>query len=115
MEIPGRRARCAFLGQMTIGVLKILALAGSKKWAPNFHMPIWLENGPLRVSFCLGPRRCGPHGPIFTPLARTFFARQLVQEENRGHLYHFGNLGVLSSVFIRDLDGITVLLRCAVA
>ena len=71
-------------------------------------MPIWLENGPLRASFCLGPRRCGSHGPIFTPLARTFFARQLVQEENRGHLYHFGNLGVLSSVFIRDLDGITV-------
>ena len=24
-----------------------------------------------------------------------------------GHLYHFGNLGVLSSVFIRDLHGIT--------
>ena len=24
-----------------------------------------------------------------------------------GHLYYFGNLGVLSSVFIRDLHGIT--------
>ena len=71
-------------------------------------MPIWFENGPLLAPFYLGPRRCGPYGPIVTPLARTFFARQLVQEENRGQLYHFGNLGVLSSVFIRDLDGITV-------
>ena len=29
-----------------------------------------------------------------------------------GYLYHFGNLDVLSSVFIRDLDGITVQWRC---
>ena len=64
--------------------------------------------GPLLTHFCLGPRRCGLYGPIVTSLARTFFARQLVQEENRGHLYHFGNLDILSSVFIRDLDGITV-------
>ena len=42
---------------------------------------------------------------LFGPTARQLV---LVQEENRGHLYHFGNLGVLSSVFIRDLDGITV-------
>ena len=63
--------------------------------------------GPSLAPFGLGPRRCGPYGPIVTPLARTFLARQLVQEENRGHLYHFRNLGVLSSVFIRDLDGIT--------
>ena len=64
--------------------------------------------GPFLAHFCLGPRRCGSYGPIVTPLARTFFARQLVQEENRGHIYHFENLGVLSSVFIRNLDGITV-------
>ena len=44
---------------------------------------------------------------IVTPLARTFFARQRVQEENLVHLYNLGNLGVLSSVFIGDLHGIT--------
>ena len=70
-------------------------------------MRIWLENVPIRAPFCLGPRRCRPYGPIFTPLARTFFARQLVQEENMGHLYNLGNFGVLSSVHIGDLHGIT--------
>ena len=63
----------------------------------------WAHLGP----FLPGPHRCGPYGAIFTPLAMTFFARQLVQEENMGHLYNLGNLGVLSSVFIGDLHGIT--------
>ena len=75
---------------------------------PQFpYAYIWLENGPLRASFCLGPPPLrAPRAHIYAT-GKDFFARQLVQEENMGHLYNLGNLGVLSSVFIGDLHGIT--------
>ena len=78
------------------------------KNGPPISMCLYdLKMGPIGPFFAQASRRCGPYGAIFTPLARTFFARQLVQEENMGHLYSLGKLGVLSSVFIGDLHGIT--------
>ena len=61
--------------------------------------------GPLGPLFAWVPVAAGPRAHIYAT-GKDFFARQLVQEENMGHLYNLGNLGVLSCVFIGDLHGI---------
>ena len=60
---PGAGIEAHFWGKDKWRNFKIRPSHSHKNGPPNFHMPIWLENGPLRTPFSWPPAASGPMGP----------------------------------------------------